>query len=56
MLPISACQTTGSGTNVTCATIDYVYYSRKDTMPTKQANALNNAALKALGCRQTRSR
>jgi hypothetical protein len=35
---------------VTCASIDYVYPSRKDTRPTIVANVANNEALRALGC------
>jgi len=35
---------------VTCESIDYVYPSRKDTRPTIVANAVNNEALRALGC------
>jgi hypothetical protein len=48
---LTACQTAGSGTkSVTCASIDYVYPSRKDTRPTIVANVANNEALRALGC------
>ena len=42
---VAGCQHTGAGTtNVTCATIKFVYLSKKDTPGTIREVALNNAA------------
>jgi hypothetical protein len=42
---LGGCQTTGAGTsNVTCATMTFVYLSKKDTPKTISQVALNNAA------------
>ena len=49
----SGCQTTTPSleTNAdTCGVIDYVYYSRHDTMPTITQLRRNNAALRGLNC------
>lgn len=44
-LALGGCVTTGAGTsNVTCATITFVYLSKKDTPKTITQVALNNAA------------
>lgn len=42
---VAGCQHTGAGTsNVTCATMKFVYLSKKDTPGTIREVALNNAA------------
>lgn len=44
-LALGGCQITGAGTsNVTCATMTFVYLSKKDTPKTITQVALNNAA------------
>jgi hypothetical protein len=51
---ISACQTTGTGTDVTTRVIKFVCLSKKDTRLTKEQVAKNNAALLALGGKKPR--
>lgn len=44
-LTLGGCVTTGAGTsNVTCATMTFVYLSKRDTPKTINQVALNNAA------------
>lgn len=47
-LLLAACQATGSGTNVACESIGFVYVSHKDTNLTITQNGENNEALASL--------